>query len=65
MLKDRLDGLDGDRAKAISVLLPHAVKNGNLGFVRNVIRRARADAEGQPVTLEMFITAVQAEVNKR
>lgn len=61
----RLEGLDGDMGKAVQLVMTHAPTKGNLAFVRGVCKTAREQAERSPMTLDVFTSAVQAEVNKR
>ncbi|HMO03920.1 MAG TPA: ATP-binding protein [Kiritimatiellia bacterium] len=61
----RLPGLNGETAKAITLLEQYAPGRGNLGFVRDACRRAREMYDGEKITLEDFARAVSAEVESR
>ena len=64
MIERRVNGLNGELGAAVKMIIDR-VKYGNLAFAREVIKRVNEMAEGEPVTLEMFTSAVTAEVKSR
>jgi hypothetical protein len=64
LLSRRVNGLNGEIPRAVKMLADRT-KLGNLGFAREVIKRVNEMAEGDPVTIELFTTAVDEEAKSR
>lgn len=64
MLDRRINGLNGERPRAVKMLFER-VKFGNLAFAREVIKRVNEMAEDEPVTIELFTTAIDEEAKSR
>lgn len=64
LLERRINWCNGDMKSAVK-LVTDRVNFGNLGFAREVIKRVNEMAEGEPVTIELFTTAVSEEVKSR
>jgi hypothetical protein len=58
------DRQSGSDPRAVKMLIDR-VKLGNLAFTREVIKRVNEMAEGEPVTIELFTTAVDEEAKSR
>ncbi len=65
LLERRLNWQNGDMKSAVRLIADRAAKHGNLAFAREVIKRAKEMAEGEPVTIELFSNAVAEEVKSR
>lgn len=65
ILEGRMKGIKSDAKKAVDVLMKEAPPRGNHGFIREVCKRAREQADGGDVTFEIFLNAVVAEKESR
>lgn len=65
ILKRRLTWENGDLHKAATALRDQAVRRGHLAFVKLVVRRAARLADGDPMTLEVFVKAMSQTIDKR
>jgi DNA transposition AAA+ family ATPase len=65
ILEGRLKLGKPDMKKAVEVCMIQAPLRGNLGFVREVCKRARSQADGAAVTWEIFNSAMTAEKDRR
>lgn len=64
LLERRVNWVNGDMKSAVR-LASDRVSLGNLAFVREVIKRVNEMAEGEPVSIEMFSSAITEEVKSR
>lgn len=64
MLERRVNWDNGDMKSAVKLVVDRA-NLGNLAFCREVIKRVNEMAEGEPVTIEQFTTAINDEAKSR
>jgi hypothetical protein len=64
MLSRRINWENGDMKSAVKLVMDR-VKFGNLALVRETITRVNEMAEGEPVTIDLFTTAITEEVKSR
>jgi hypothetical protein len=65
VLEGRLKLGKADLKKAVETCMKEAPLRGNHGFIREVCKRAREQADGEPVTWEIFLNAITAQKYRR
>jgi DNA transposition AAA+ family ATPase len=65
LLNRRLSKFSGNEKFAIKMLMDRAPRFGNFAFVRDVLKQAAKQADGEPVTQEIFNSAVALEMETR
>ena len=65
MLERRVRFADSDLKKALASTIEAANTYGRLGFIRDLCTRVNGMAEKEPVTLEIFTSALSQEVKSR
>lgn len=65
ILEGRLTIAKADVKKAALVLMEHAPQRGNLGFVREVCKRANELTDGGAVSFEQVVNAIATEKERR
>ena len=64
-LTRRIKWAHGDIAQAVKLVLDKSATYGRFAFVRDVCIRANENANGDPVTMELFVQALATEVKSR
>ncbi len=65
LLERRVNWANGDCKQALRLVLDKAANFGRLAFVRDVCKRVNTMADGEPVGIELFTSAVTEEVASR